>query len=217
MSHSLMNRRRALACLMGGSASVLAGCASDGSFSLLGYTSTPNYDPHIRTVYVPLFKTKVLATTPYREMEITLTRFVVDAIESRTPMKVVSDPSGADSELQGTVLLLRKNLLNRTPFNGARELELALTVEVVWHDLRPGREGRILSNPKKREPESADVDGLFDPSNPPPPKSPDNPAPVSITAVGRGLPELGETSTSALNMAMKSMAIRITHAMERGW
>ena len=34
---------------------LLAGCTSDGHFSLLGYTTAPNYDTSIRTVYVPIF------------------------------------------------------------------------------------------------------------------------------------------------------------------
>lgn len=205
-----------MSALLGG-LSTLTGCTSDGRFGLLGYTSEPNFDPSIRTVYVPLFKMKALGTTPYREMEITLTRYVVDMIESHTPMKVVSDPSGADSELQGTVVALRKYLQNRTPYNGAREMEITLVVEIVWHDLRPGREGRILSNPKKRDRDEPSVDGLFDPSNPPPPLGPDTPAPVALATNGRGLPELGESSTTALDMAMKRMAKSIVNAMERPW
>jgi hypothetical protein len=209
----LPSRRTALFTLLSGSVATLTGC---GHMGFWGYTTTPNYDPDIRTVYVPMFKTKVFETTPYRDMEMHLTRFVVDAIESQTPMKVISDPSGADSELQGTIVALRKQLLNRTPFNGAREIELQLGVEIVWHDLRPGNEGRILSNPRKRR-DDAEIDGLFDPSNPPPPPAPDSPSPVQLLTAGRGLPELGETSTSALNMAMKRMAITVTHAMEKTW
>ena len=49
-------------------------CASDGHVGFLGYTTAPNYDPGIRTVYVPIFKSKVLETTPYRGVEFTLTR-----------------------------------------------------------------------------------------------------------------------------------------------
>jgi hypothetical protein len=221
-THRLPSRRTALFTLLGSGIATLTGCASGGHFGLLGYSTEPNYDPDIRTVYVPMFKTKVFETTPYRDLEMTLTRFVVDAIESRTPMKVISDPARADSELadselQGTVTLLRKTLMNRTPYNGAREIELALGVEIVWHDLRPGKEGRILSNPKKRNQNLPEVEGLFDPSNPPPPIAPDAPAPVFLLTAGRAIPELGESNTSALNMAMQRMAISITHAMEKTW
>src|SRR5687767_3089149 len=180
MNHErLLTRRGALAALFGGGAAAAAGCAGDGQFSLFGYTTAPNYDPSIQTVYVPIFKTKVLATSPYRGMEMTLTRQVVDAIESKTPMKVVSDPEGADTELQGTMIVLRKILANRTPFNEAREIALYLHVELVWHDLRPGCEGKILTNPRRSDtipPEAIP----FDPLDPPLPPAPDKPAPVVL-------------------------------------
>src|SRR5438105_3424760 len=95
-----ISRRAALAAFFGGGAAFAAGCASDGHFSILGYSTAPNYDPEIRTVYVRIFKSKVLETGPYRGIEFTLTRAVIDAIESKTPMKVLSDPDGADTELQ---------------------------------------------------------------------------------------------------------------------
>src|SRR4051812_49783340 len=120
-SERLVTRRRALFALFGGGAAAAAGCAHGGHFGLLGYSTAPNYDPEIRTVYVPVFRTKVFETTPYRGMEMTLTRKVIDAIESKTQMKVLSDPDGADSELQGTVVALSKILTNRTQFNEARE------------------------------------------------------------------------------------------------
>src|SRR5262245_41953176 len=210
---SLPSRRSALRLLLGGSAATVSGCMG-GSF--LGYTTEPNYNPEIRTVYVPIFKTPTLETTPYRGMDFTLTRAVIDAIESKTPMKVVSDPVGADTELQGTIVNIGKLLLNRTPFNEAREIQLALTVEVVWFDLRPGREGRGLTNPRRRG-AGPPVPVPFHPANPPQPRRPDQPVPVTITDAGRAIPELGETSTSALDMAIKRIAVRIASAMEQPW
>ncbi len=209
------NRRQALAALLGGGAAILSGC-EHGHFALLGYTTRPNYDPGIRTVYVPIFKTKAFETTPYRGMEIELTRKVIDAIEAKTPFKVVSDPDGADTELQGTIIRISKVLQNRTPFNEAREIELVLTAEIVWHDLRPGNEGRVLTNPRKRD-DLRPAETPFDPSNPAPPRKPDQPQPVAITAVGRALHELGESSTSALSAAIERMAVKIVSAMEEPW
>jgi Lipopolysaccharide-assembly len=212
-----MTRRAALAALFGGGAAAAAGCASGGHFSLFGYSTAPNYDPTISTVYVPIFKTRVLATSPYRGMEMTLTRQVVDTIESKTPMKVLSDPDGADTELQGTITQLRKVLNNRTPFNEAREVTLYLYVELVWHDLRPGCEGRILTNPRRRD-DSLPAEAIpFDPLDPPAPTKPDRPAPVVIVTSGRAIPELGESNTTALQMAMDRMAVRIAGAMEQPW
>ena len=212
-----MSRRAALAALLGGGAAALTGCASDGHLSIFGYNTVPNYDCDIRTVYVPLFKTKIFETTPYREMEITLTRAVVDAIELKTPFKVVSDPDRADTELQGTLVVFRKLLQNRTPFNEVREIELTLGAEIVWHDLRPGHEGRILTNPRRREDLIGQIDGPFDPTVPGPARGPDKPLPVLISDTGRGIPELGETSTTALQMAINRVATRIVSAMEKPW
>jgi hypothetical protein len=213
-----MSRRRALVALFGGGAAAAAGCTHGGHFDLFGYTTAPNYDPEIRTVYVRNFKTKVLETTPYREMEFTLTRKVIDAIESKTPMKVLSDPDGADTELQGTITGVSKLLVNRTPFNEAREIALYLTCEIVWHDLRPGHEGKILTNPRHRDGTVPPPEMFpFDPDNPPLPPKPDNPRPVQISANGRGMPEVGESSTTALHMAIDRLAVKIVSAMEQPW
>ena len=212
----LLTRRSALAALFGGAAA--AGCTHGGHFGLLGYTTAPNYDPGIRTVYVPVFRTKVFETTPFRGMEMTLTRKVIDAIESKTPMKVVSDPDGADTELQGTVVATSKFLTNRTPFNEAREVALYLTCDIVWHDLRPGHEGEILTNPRRKDGTVPPLEGFqFDPDNPPPPPRPELPRPVQVSANGRAMPEVGESMTTALNMAMDRLAVKIVSAMEQPW
>jgi hypothetical protein len=165
-----------------------------------------------------VFRTKVFETTPYRGMEMTLTRKVIDAIESKTPMKVLSDPDGADTELQGTVVGLTKLLTNRTPFNEAREVALYLTCEIVWHDLRPGHEGQILTNPRRKDGTVPPIGGFqFDPENPPLPPKPDVPRPVQVAANGRAIPEVGESNTTALNMAMERLAVKIVSAMEQPW
>lgn len=212
--NSAPTRRRALALLLGGAAAVAGGC---GHLSMLGYTTRPNYDPSIRTVYVAGFKTKAFETGPYRGLEDVLTRKVVDAIESKTPFKVVSDPDGADTELQGVVVSLTKLLQNRTRFNEVRELDLQVAVEIVWHDLRPGNEGRVLTNPRARDNTPVGLDVPFDPTVPPAPLKPDAPRPVRLYADGRALVELGETSTSALNMALDRLAVQIVSAMEEPW
>lgn len=213
----LITRRNALSLILGGNAAAISGCASH--FSMLGYTTEPNYDPEIRTVFVPMFKTRFLETTPYRGVEFTLTRAVVDAIESKTPMKVVSNPSGADSELQGTVLSVSKLVVNRTPYNETREIALYLYVELVWHDLRPGHEGQILTSPKRRERLAPPTEIPFDPTVPPPQIRPDSPenSRVVLSSIGRGIAELGESSTTALQMAIDRMAVQIVSAMEKPW
>lgn len=208
-----MHRRTALKLLLGGGSAALTGCA--GGF--LGYTTQPNYDPSIATVYVPVFRTAVFETTPYRGIEMQVTREVIDAIESKTPMKVLSHPDEADTELQGNVVGLYKQLVNRTPYNEVREMSLFLAVQIVWHDLRPGNEGKVLTNPKGRrvgEPLEAIP---FDLRASIPKVAPELPQPVTITTVGRGVIELGETNTSALAMAVRRMGTQVVNAMEEPW
>lgn len=214
---TLLNRRQTLLGLLGFGSLLAAGCTTGKHFNLLGYTTEPNYDPEIRTVYVPIFKTSVLETTPYRGMEASLTRFVIDEIEQTTPFKVIHDPDRADTELQGNIVTLRKTLLNRTPFNEGRDIELVLGVEIVWHDLRPGKEGKILTNPQPKKSAIDAADIPFDPVNPPVPEGPQKPKPVLVVDKGRIVPELGETSTSGLDMALKRIAVKIVAAMERPW
>lgn len=208
-----VTRRSALASLLAGGAGFLGGCGWDGHFTLLGYTTRPNFDDSIRTVYVPLFRNKAFQTEPYRGRERDLTRAVIRKIEAETPYKVVSDCDKADTELLGTMLFINKQLLNRNQQNEVRELELVLGVEVVWRDLR---DGRILTN-RKRAPAVDPTVVPFDPNNPPPPEGPDVPIPVLVQATGRGLPEVGESSTTALQMAMERVAVQVVQLMERPW
>ena len=113
---------------------------------------------------------------------------------------------------------MSKLLVNRTPFNEAREIALYLTCEIVWHDLRPGHEGHILTNPRRKDGTVPPIGGFqFDPENPPLPPKPDVPRPVQVAANGRAIPEVGESNTTALNMAIERLAVKIVSAMEQPW
>src|SRR5438477_7917048 len=118
----------------------LASCESSGHFSVLGYSTKPNYDPCIKTVYVPIFENKTFR----RGLEFDLTRAVIKEIEWKTPFKVVSDCNRADTQLTGVIQAYNKNILNRNQLNEQRETETVLTVAIVWKDLRSGE---ILSQP----------------------------------------------------------------------
>src|SRR5262245_52882851 len=79
---------------------LLPSCAGDGHFTILGYSTKPNYDCNIRTVRVPIFKSRTyMAATPVPGMEMDLTRAVIREIEARTPYKVAQE--NADTELKG--------------------------------------------------------------------------------------------------------------------
>jgi hypothetical protein len=193
------------------------GCRWDGHMKLLGYSTRPNYDESIKTVYVPIFKNRTFQAGPNREIEMELTRMVIREIEAKTPYKVLSDPDRADTELIGNVVGVRKLIPSRSPINQTRVEEVYLEVEIVWRDLR---DGKILTNPAKGlgDPSSPPEQlPTFDPNNPPLPPGPETPRPVMITTRGRGVPELGESSTSGRKMAIDEMAVQIAMLMEKNW
>jgi hypothetical protein len=183
----------------------LGACSSDGHLCILGYTTKPNYDTNIHTVYVPIFKNNTFR----KDLEFELTKAVVREIEAKTPYKVVSDPCRADTELTGTIISLNKLILNRTQLNEVREAETVLSVEVTWRDLRTGE---ILSKPRA---------GQTAPP-PPPPPNPATGAPpplptVLIQSEAGFIEELGESITTAQKKNVDRLAIQIVSMMESPW
>src|SRR5688500_6525836 len=121
-------------------------CSWDGHFSVLGYSTKPNYDTRYKSVRVPICKTRTRWTvTPAPGMEMDLQRAIVREIQTKTPYRVTQ--ADADTELLCTIVGFHKNLLTFTQFNTVREAETILTVELVWRDLRTGE---ILSKTARR-------------------------------------------------------------------
>src|SRR5438034_11797384 len=58
----------------------VCGCAEGGHFTVLGYTTQPNYNTDIRTVRVPIFKNDTFR----QGLEFDLTRAVIREIEAKT-------------------------------------------------------------------------------------------------------------------------------------
>jgi hypothetical protein len=194
----------------------LAGCRSDGNFTILGYSTKPPFDAGIRTVHVPVFKSQMVETTPYRDMEVNLTSAVVKEINTRTSWKVSSDREKADTELLGVIVHVDKTIMNLTPQNFARELQYVLTCTVVWRYLRTGQ---VLSNRRPQaKPKDVPVQP-FDPSLPPPPPEceREKAVPVTIVATARVIPELGESTATGMKAAYDQMARQIVNMMEQPW
>jgi len=218
--------------LLAASALLLPSCQWDGNFTVLGYTTKPQYPDHIHTIYVPIFKNLTL----WRGLEFDLTRAVIREIEAKTPYKVVSSPSCADSQLSGTIISLNKNVINRNQQNEIREAETTLAVEIVWKDLRTGE---ILSQP--RPPATANTsiplipaptgtpgtpvpessDGTIRPPDYVPPGAlvgpPVTPPPVLVQSIASFIPELGESITTAQQKNVNRLAIQIVSMMESPW
>jgi hypothetical protein len=214
------------------SAFLLPSCEWDGNFTVLGYTTKPQYPDHIRTIYVPIFKN----LTMWRGLEFDLTRAVIREIEAKTPYKVVSSPSCADSQLSGTIVSLNKNVINRNQLNEIREAETTLAVEIVWKDLHTQE---ILSRPRPpatantsippippptATPGSQIPDVSEEPARPPeyvPPGTPFGPPvvppPVLVQSIGSFIPELGESITTAQQKNVNRLATQIVSMMESPW
>jgi lipopolysaccharide assembly LptE-like protein len=173
------------------------GCASDGHFEILGYTTRPPYDTSIRTVYVPMFGNK----TYMRGIEFEITKAIVKEIEWKSPYKVVDNREAADTELSGTVVSRRKGIININQLGEVREAEISLSVEVVWKDLRSGK---ILSLPNGIQIR----DGFGN-------RDPDAKIPaVLITPTGTYIPELGGNNASAEAQLTRQLAQQVVHMME---
>lgn len=213
----MIRHRRILIVVLAAVAAVVAvpGCQGTGDFSLFGYTTKPPYDEDIRSVYIPLFKTTAFHANPYRGIEADLTQEIVSELgRRRSPIRVVSDASRADTELIGTITQIQKLVFNRNLLNLNREYELRITAEVLWRDLRTGR---VLSG--RREPPEPTNPAPFDPNLPPPPSPPveQGATPIPLVGIGRVLPELGGSTTTGQQTALRALAVQIVNMMESPW
>jgi hypothetical protein len=195
--------------LLAATALLLPSCEGGGHFTILGYTTRPNYDCNIKTVRLPIFKNRTL----YRGLEFDLTRAVQRTIEARTTFKVVAEDQPADTELTGTIITFSKTVINSTPTNEVRQANTMLGVEIIWRDLRTGE---ILSKPKSGP-------GAPPPPPPPdapplPPGKPPPPPPVTLVqSLGGFIPELGQSLTTAQQQNVNRLAVRIVGLMEEPW
>ncbi len=186
---------------------LLPSCTGDGNFTILGYTTEPNYNTCIHTVRVPIFKNTTMRDSTREGMEFQLTQEVVRQIELQTPYKVVGADCDADTELEGTITAFSKNVVNRNQLNEVREAETTLTVEIVWKDLRSGE---ILSEPPPRkEPLPPLTDG--------PPQPPFKPHPLTISSTASFIPEVGGSITTARQVNINKLAVQIVWLMQKPW
>jgi hypothetical protein len=175
----------------------VSACTDGGHFTILGYTTQPNYNTDIRTVRVPIFKNETFR----QGLEFDLTRAVIREIEAKTPYKVVNGGADADTELTGTIRAATKALLTRNQQNEVREAEMTVVVEVCWRDLRSGE---VLSAPC-RPPDA-------------PPLPPGVPQPnTTVQSVASFIPEIGESISTALQRNVDRLAIQIVSMMEKPW
>jgi hypothetical protein len=100
----------------------------------------------IHRVAVPVFGNN----TFYRNIEIDLTRAVVDELETVTPYRIV-DRQEADAVLEGRISGYRVNVLQEDALERPRENQIVLTADVTLRDVRTDR---VLKRTTVREAES---------------------------------------------------------------
>jgi Lipopolysaccharide-assembly len=108
----------------------LTGCGYSGN----SYQWSSTYRQDVRTVAVSPFQTRSFS----RGDEIALTQALVNAIERKTPYKVV-DKTKADTSLEGEVVEVSVGTVSRDRSTALPQEQLyTLTVDFTWRDLRTG-------------------------------------------------------------------------------
>jgi hypothetical protein len=159
-------------------------CESGGHFTILGYSTRPNYDPQYKTIRVNIFKNPTFwAVVPVPGLEMQLTEAIVREIEEKTPYKVVQ--CDADTELTGSIKAFTKAILGYNQLFEVREAETTLLAEVLWRDVKTGK---ILTMMGRRPGQAMPDDALA--------------APPALSAGPQGpiLAPIASTPTSPLTM-----------------
>lgn len=105
-----------------------------GLFAGCGYTTRGIYPDYIQTVSVPIFKSNLMR----RDVEFLLTQRVIERIESRTPIKVVSS-TDADTELLGEITTFNKGPYGEDGYDNPVGGAMQMLVKVSWVDKRSGK------------------------------------------------------------------------------
>ncbi|MEO0474569.1 MAG: LptE family protein [Planctomycetota bacterium] len=100
-----------------------------------GYTTTELFPTQYTTVTVPNFENR----SNDRSVEFTLREALIKELEQRTPYKAVSGTGLSDTQLTGTVTRVDRQLISRDATAGLpQEIEVTVTVDFQWRDLRTG-------------------------------------------------------------------------------
>jgi hypothetical protein len=145
------------------------------------------YRPDIRTIYVPMIRNDTWR--PW--LGVQLTEQVQKAIQSRTPFRIVNDPS-ADSILTCRVIGENKRVITETRNDDPRALDAKLSVQLTWVD----RQNNVLMENRFVPPD--DIAFLF--------------------AQGVDfVPEAGQSISTAHMRAIERLAEEIVSQMEVRW
>jgi outer membrane lipopolysaccharide assembly protein LptE/RlpB len=157
-------------------------------FAGCGYMVGGAYRKDIQTVHVPIFQN----TGFRRDIEFQLTEAVHREIQNQTHFRLAK-AGEADTRLTGRIVSIRKHALSESGFDDARELQLNLTVEVTWEDLR----GNKQVMPTKQIEIPPDV--------------------IKLLSSADFAPELGQSKATARQRAVNNLARQIVQLMQTPW
>jgi hypothetical protein len=104
-----------------------------------GYSSQPLINPKYKTVYVETFDNR----TFYRGFENSLTRALVNEINTRTRLRIVPR-SQADTVISGQITDFKQVVLTEDPHNNVREMQVTAYVDMTWTDRRTGQPIKVV-------------------------------------------------------------------------
>lgn len=145
------------------------------------------FSPDISTVYVPMIESHSLR----RNLGERLTEAVVKEIEKQTPYKVV-DSQSADSILAARIVADTKRITVNNRYDDGRDNQITFLIKVSWID----RRGDVI-----RREQMLPVD----------------PQLVSLMTTGDFIPEIGQSVTTAQQVAIQRAAEQIVAMMEIPW
>ena len=96
------------------------------------------FDPSVKTVYVPIFKSQTFR----RDLNLQLNELLCKEIERRTPYKVVGTQEGADTIIAGVVAYDMKNTVVENPSNMPRQQNMTINLQVTWMRNPPSDDDR---------------------------------------------------------------------------
>ncbi|MBX9679154.1 MAG: hypothetical protein K2X38_10360 [Gemmataceae bacterium] len=193
----MMRVRHPMTLLAFGLMLTVIGCAQNGHFNFLGYTSAPLHDPSIKTVYIPIFEN----ATYQKNLEFDFTRIVIDEIQSKTPYRVVSRRELADAELLCKIVSVNKNTVNFTQLGEVRDIERVVGVEVIYRDVRTGMPLGMPESFKRKD--------ALDPA------SYAKARPILLTPRANFQPEIGGSLATADFQVARQLGVQIAAMMER--
>jgi len=116
--------------------------------SACGYTTRSMISDQYTTIAVPIFEN----TTCRHDLEFQLTRAVVEELNARTHLVVVSDPNMADLVMTGRLVDVKEDSISRRKYQRPRDAAVIVTAEIEVKDMRSGE--IIVSARKVSERES---------------------------------------------------------------